>query len=67
MNSNVNWRTGFLNWCIANVFEFVCFACFACLCNSRRAIAGFIISIYYHWAHIKTLVLGYTEYALDQV
>ena len=27
--------------------------------ESRRATAGFIISIYYHWAHIKTLVLGY--------
>ena len=24
-------------------------------------------SIYYHWAHIKTLVLGYIEYALDWV
>ena len=35
--------------------------------QSRRATAGFNISIYYHWAHIKTLVLGYIKYALDWV
>ena len=32
MNLNVKWRTAFLKWCIAIVFEFIRFAClFVCV------------------------------------